>query len=217
MKIRPISFVPGPEQCETAQLFDFGSRFRKSSSMSQTWKHPQLGEFKHNGGFGWMRDFPLPAFGIFNWEADDTGSSANFELIFEGESNEAPSDAAVEVGALVVANQSKLATLITHTLWEGFNGRGPKSGMWWHGELSSVAESFRCYGLPAPSVPDSLPRGMRLSGIGIYKAYDGIEKPLALIVFSAVFEIEHNVGILTDGRCILGVGSATDVSLYESQ
>jgi hypothetical protein len=185
--------------------------------MSQTWKHPELGEFKHNGGFGWRRDCALPAFSIFNWETDDAGSSANYELIFEGESNEEPSAAAAEIGALVVANQSKLATLITHTLWEDFNGRGPESGMWWHGELSSIAEWFKSYVLPALSGPDDLPRGMHLSGIGIYKVYDGIDKPVALIVFSAVFEIEHNVGILTDGRNILGVGSATDVSLYGSQ
>ena len=116
----------------------FGSQLRKTSYMSQTWKHPELGEFKHNGGFGWSRDCPLPAFSVFNWEADDAESPAKYELIFEGDSNEEPSAAAAEIGALVVANQSKLATLITHTLWEDFNGRGPESGMWWHGKPGST-------------------------------------------------------------------------------
>ena len=56
---------------------------------------------------------------------------------------------------------------------------------------------------------------MRLSQIAIRKQIHGYERPVVEMSFAAAFEEEHGVGILTDGKTILGTGYQSSVSLFK--
>jgi hypothetical protein len=128
-----------------------------------------------------------------------------------------PSAAAVKLALRVIANQAELPALVTSALWEEFNGRGPKSEMWWHGDMGQVAENFGYADRPAPTRPDDLPPVMRFTGLTIRESLYEYKKPIAELTFSAVFEEEHGVGILTDGNTILGTGYSCQASPYDLQ
>jgi hypothetical protein len=51
---------------------------------------------------------------------------------------------------------------------------------------------------------------MRFASITIRRP-DGRKRPLAELSFHAAFEEEHGVGILTDGRQVVGIGYLADV------
>src|SRR5438046_2625517 len=101
--------------------------------MSQAWKHPQLGTFKLDKKRDcWVGTRSLPAFKVFKWEVKSAKAAAQHELRFRNAAGREPSAGAVKLALNVIANQSKLPSLVASTLWEEFNGRGPKSEMWWH-------------------------------------------------------------------------------------
>lgn len=185
--------------------------------MSGTWKHPELGTFKHDGEFGWEGQCDLPTFDAFKWEATGNQPPGKYDLTFESESEDEPNPAAVALASRVIANQSKLPSLITKALWEDFNGQGPKSGMWWHGHLDQLAENFKWRDFPCPCGPDDLLAAMRFHGIAVPKEIYGGKVLMAKLAFGALFEYEHGVGILTDGRKVLGAGYSYDVSPYEAK
>jgi predicted DNA-binding WGR domain protein len=175
-----------------------------------TWEHPKLGRFTYDG-MAWTRTVKTPAFKPFRYE----GSSSKCELSFEtDDEDELPAPDAVAVAERVLANQDALAAKVTAALWDDFTGRGPKSGMYWHGDLDAVAEGMEfAEGLKPPTKAADLPRLMQLSGITVRKPRRQ-DKPLAELSFSAAFEEEHGVGILTDGKSIVGIGYASDVTPF---
>jgi hypothetical protein len=146
-------------------------------------------------------------------EGDDDGlPGGKYELEFEADDKkDLPTEEAVAVALRVIANNAALVPKITKALWEDFNGRGPDSGMWWHGDMDQVAQGMD---RPPPRGPDDLLALMVATGIVIHKEVDGYERPVAEITFGAVFEEEHGVGILTDGRDVLGTGYIADVTPY---
>ncbi|MBC7806878.1 MAG: hypothetical protein H7145_12085, partial [Akkermansiaceae bacterium] len=181
----------------------------------KTWDHPQWGQFRYSGG-AWEGSVSAPGFDAF---AHDTGyrnvdmAAGEYELGFEADGeSDLPSEAAMAVAAGVIANPAALVSRITAALWDDFNGRGPDSGMWWHGDLDTVREGIE----PAPEGPDDLPQLMRLNRVVILKTIEEYRKPVARLDFGAAFEEEHGVSILTDGQAILGAGNEIEVSPYAS-
>jgi hypothetical protein len=102
-------------------------------------------------------------------------------------------------------------------LWNDFTGRGPRTGVWWHGSMDELTEVLQGVAdLPPPAKPDDIPAYLQLFQINIRNdvhQYDGL---VAELCFHAPFEEEHNVGILTDGQEIIGIGHHLDVSPFGS-
>jgi hypothetical protein len=185
--------------------------------MKPTWKHPQLGTFTHDGELGWVGVGKLPAFDIFTWETEDEPPNGKYEVMFDSEDATEPSAAAAALAVSVITHQKQLAQLVIQALWDDFNGRGPKSGMWWSGDMKQVEEVFGYDDRPAPSGPNDLLSAMRFTGVTIREEIYDYEGPVAELHFAAVFEEEHAVGILTDGSKIIGTGYSSDVTPFESE
>ena len=177
-----------------------------------TWEHPELGRFEHDG-VAWTRTVKTPGFKPFRYE----GTSTKCELGFETrDENEPPSREAVAVAERVLANQAALVAKVAQALWDDFTGKGPDSGMYWHGDLDSLADGMEFEEtLKPPKKPADVPRLLQLTNISVAKPRRGQDKPLAELSFAAAFEEEHGVGILTDGRTILGIGYSSDVSPFK--
>ncbi len=183
---------------------------------ARIWEHPHGGSFTYANG-AWTGKVSAPGFDTFAYDSgyrDADLGMGEYELSFEANDEaDIPSDAAVAVAAEVVGNPSQLVSLIARTLWNDFNGQGPDSGMWWHGDLEMVCEGLE----PAPEGPDDLPGLMRLNRIMILQKIEEYQKPVARFDFAVAFDPEHGVSILTDGRTVLGAGNEIDVSPYESR
>jgi hypothetical protein len=184
--------------------------------MESTWDHPQLGRFKYDG-MSWMRIVDVPAFKAF---AYDTGfgnagpSKGKHELAFEADDEtDLPSPAAIALALKVLANQAELVATVSQALWDDFNGRGPNSGMWWHGDLEQVAQAM--HPKKPPTTPDDLLALMRVWRITVRKGVYGYDKPIVELSFDAAFEPEHGVGVLIDGQTVLGSGYSGEDTLFE--
>ena len=57
---------------------------------------------------------------------------------------------------------------------------------------------------------------MEFLRIVIHKEADGYKKPVAELTFAALFEEEHGVGVLTDGKEILGTGYMGEAAAFDS-
>jgi hypothetical protein len=186
--------------------------------MGKQWKHPQLGDFEYSkDDDAWVDSQKLPAFEVFTWELEEDERSDSFEIMFLSESGDEPSATAVKIALAVVANQKKLADLVPSTLWEEFNGRGSKSGMWWSGDMKEVAAGFGYDDRPCPKGPHDLLSAMRFARVIIREDVHDYGGPLAELIFAAVFEEEHGIGILTDGSKIVGTGYSHDATPFESE
>ena len=177
-----------------------------------TWDHPELGRFEYDGT-AWTRTVKTPAFKPFRYE----GSSSKCELQFEtDDESERPSPEAVAMAERVLANQEGLAAKVTAALWDDFTGRGPDSGMYWHGDLASLADGMEFEDtLKPPKKAADLPRLLQLTNITVRKPSRRGGETLAELSFAAAFEEEHGVGILTDGKAIVGIGYIADVTPFK--
>jgi len=177
-----------------------------------TWEHPKLGRFEHDG-MGWTRTVKTPAFKPYRYE----GSSTKCELAFEADDeSELPSREAVALAERVLANQEALAAQVATAMWDDFTGRGPNSGMYWHGDLNSLADGMEFEEtLKPPKKAEDIPRLMMLMNITVTKPRRGQGKPLVELSFAAAFEEEHGVGILTDGKTIVGIGYTSNVTPFK--
>jgi hypothetical protein len=186
----------------------------------KTWKHQDLGAFAF-GYLGWVTTRSLPAFKAFRYSSRPSGkSSSKIKICFSDA--EAPEDLptprAIAVAVKVIKNQESLAAKLKKSLFDDMNGRGSRSGMWWHGNIQSVIEYTADETGKRKPMPLKVPADLeRLLGdpmIVICESVYGYDKPCAIISFSALFEREHGVGILTDGVRILGLGDSVDVSPF---
>ena len=187
--------------------------------MAAVWKHQKLGKLKYDGGRdAWVGIINVPAFKAFTHSWDDH-VHGRCDLVLQAEDDtDTPSSAAVELALKTLANQEKLVKSITASLWKQFKGSGPKSGMWWYGGLDQVIESGEDENVPALKNASSLLAWMHPNGIIV--RHSGIRSevsPVVEITFSAVFEMEHGVGILTDGVKVLGTGYTYDVEPFEEE
>ncbi|HJT33419.1 MAG TPA: hypothetical protein VJ783_15355 [Pirellulales bacterium] len=185
-----------------------------------TWNHPDLGSFTFDQ-WAWVAIVDAPAFNAFAFAYDSEGGklAVKYELAFEAEGDkDIPSPAALELAAKVLTNQADLVPKVTNALWDDFNGRGPNSGMWWHNDLAQVSEEMKWW-FPQPrplTGPDDLLAAMQLSSIVVRKSVYEYDEPIVELGFSAPFEDEHGVGVLTDGRSVLGIGYSCDVTPFET-
>jgi hypothetical protein len=181
--------------------------------MAGQWDHPTLGRFAFDG-MAWVGTVSAPAFDVFSYDdgfGDERAPTGRYELAFGADDGtDVPSAGAVELAERVLADPAGLAARVAAALWEDFNGRRPKSGMWWHGGLDEVADSLEDVEVPTPKNAKGVMKVMRLSRISVRKGREG-RPPVVELCFSAAFEEEHGVGVLTDGGAVLGTGYQHDV------
>jgi hypothetical protein len=192
--------------------------------VATTWHHPELGEFTFDG-YRWVTSADVPAFAVFSYApryGDGRPPGGKCELWIDIDDDDAagePAPPSAEMLALVskvLAAQARLVPAVAAALWDDFNGRGPRSGMWWHGGLDEVADDVDP-ALPPLTGPDALCAWLRLSGIEGRNSGPRNEQPVVALSFEASFEEEHGVGILTDGVAILGTGYSGDVRPFREQ
>lgn len=180
------------------------------------WKHPTLGVFTFDY-VGWDREISMPAFRPFRYVwGGSLRSRTKFSLNFSAEDKlddscpETPTKRAIQVADRVIANQYLLAKRLLNAVWRDLHGRGPETGMWWHGDLATVHESIESsYGMGKPmplNVKEDLFDIMSVTSVSIENEVYRYEKPCAIICFDTAIDPEHGLGILTDGTRILGVG-----------
>jgi hypothetical protein len=178
------------------------------------WDHPDLGRFTYDGS-AWTRFVDTPGFKSFRYGGRSNVCELSFEADDEGE---LPSRDAVAVARRVLANHEALATKVAAALWDDFTGKGPDSGMYWHGNLEALAEGMEFEEtLKPPRKAADVPKLMQLTDITIPKRRRGQDKPLAELNFTAAYEDEHGVGILTDGKTIVGIGYSSDVTPFKKK
>lgn len=184
--------------------------------MSAKWVHPQLGKFEFDDiHMQWISEVSMPAFKSFEY---DTGysnarrSTGEHELAFEAEDEaDVPSPEAVALADKMLAEQKNLVSKVITALWTDFAGAGPRSGMWWHGDLDAVKEDLE----ESIESAEDLLTVLQLSQVIIRKGLPGYERPIIELSFHAAFEIEHGVGVLSDGDNILGTGYSFTVTPFK--
>jgi hypothetical protein len=197
------------------------------------WTDPQLGEFTFDDLCQlWETVVVAPAFDAFryHWNMKPTDPKYQppdgryaLQIIDKDGTTDRP--AAVALAQKVLGNQVALVGAVIAAVWEDINGRGPESGMWWHGDFSFPKGDTT--GLRQSSIincltedgfvldgPEDLKQLMRLCDIVIRNNVSGYNGSLVELGFDAAFEMEHGVGILTDGDQILGTGYRCDVDLF---
>ena len=119
-------------------------------------------------------------------------------------------------GLRLVSNQKQLASKIVTALWEEFQGQRT-SGMWWTGQIGQIEQVAEERGLAKLNKPDDLRPLLKMLAIQIGRLIQGRAQRVAEIRFNSAFEESHGVGILTDGREILGSGYMGEAAIYEPQ
>jgi hypothetical protein len=186
---------------------------------TKAWSHPRLGDFA--AGEPWVRKLKIREFAAFSYDTGysnarrSTGNVA-FHLRPQSINGElkVPTPGMIAVVDRILDDPAAIVQKVIAALWEEFNGRGPDSGMWWHGSLVKGSESFDSLGEPPASARDVL-QMLRLSDILIFNDEWNYSKPIAILSFSASFEEEHGVDVLTDGVTILGTGYIGDTQVWE--
>jgi hypothetical protein len=184
--------------------------------MAARWVHPELGAFEYDR-LGWVKILKVPAFKSFGYDCGWSTAPrppGTIILAFEADNEEdLPSSKAVALAYKVLANDAVLVAKVITALWDDFNGRGPDSGMWWHGDLDLVVEAMETEYRPRGA--GDLLDHLHLYCIRVRKRVGDRKRPLVELRFHADFEWEHGVGVLTDGKNIRGTGTCCDLRPFE--
>lgn len=180
-----------------------------------SWDHPVLGRVALDD-YLWRAGATLDAFRVFGygWRSAQEQDTWTW-LAFWGE--ERPTGAAVELAVRVVDNQASLVERVRSALWADFNGDGPRSGMWWHGELDEINEDG-FHGVDDDSLIEAesdLHQHLGRARVAIRDSNND-EPPIAEITFSASFELEHGIGVLDDGTRVIGIGYASSARPFRT-
>lgn len=185
--------------------------------MAKTWKHTKLGVLTFDSNLdGWVGKCELPGFKIFTLKPRTKKVATSVQLFIESPDGKAPAAKLVTLAEKVIVNQALIAPQIAPTFFEDFQGRGPSSGMWWHGDKEQIQYAFQEAGKPVPKAAKDFYPLMRLSRLLIHRGVYKYNKPIAEFTFATVFEEEHGIGFLTDGEKILGTGYADDASPFDA-
>ena len=191
--------------------------------MPNAWTHPKLGEFAADSS-GWSTTAKVPAFKRFSYDTGYSNTrrsrgSVHVALRYFMLNDPVPNAAPPEMVTLLdklLADPPALVDRVIAALWHDFNGRGPDSGMWWHGDTKTINKSFKSQGLPLPKKPEDLLPALQLTGVTVFKEWWDHPAPIGYLDFHAAFEREHGVSILTNADEILGTGySDGSVMLWE--
>lgn len=196
------------------------------TEISHTWSHETLGTFTYDY-VGWSRKLELPAFNRFRYVwGGGQRASATVELSFVAEDAgddrpEEPNGDCIHLANLIIANQHALNELLLEAVWQDLNGLGPSSGMWWHGDWPTIREMIRSGWKHAPPPPPLDSKDDLYSHLGNLRIYinDDNRNQLpgcARFAFDSAIDPEHGVGVLCDGRKILGVGYSYDSTPYRT-
>ena len=185
-----------------------------------------------DGGCHWETEAAARAFDVFTYKqgrkATDpprASSGRVYTLAIQEWDEAIDRTAAVTLLLKVLANRSALVAPLLQGIWDDINGRGPDSGMWWHGDLSFpvgdttglkrsvVAQCVEDDGFSL-ACPEDFLKVMGFKRI-VARHVHGHDGLLAELDFDSAFEMEHGIGILTDGEHILGTGYEFDVDLFE--
>jgi hypothetical protein len=183
------------------------------------WTHEELGSFSFDQT-GWSRTFELPAFEVFKYgnyrKPNEESGTSKVYLTFEGwDESDFPSEEEIAVARRVIVNHEHLLAEGVQFLFNDLLGTGPDSGIWWRGNIGQVREIIANYCDNRLENVDDLVCLLGQPRIFIQESGYGYDHPCAIISFESVFEQEHGIGMLTDGKRILGIGYQTDASPFE--
>ena len=89
--------------------------------------------------------------------------------------------------------------------------------MWWHGDLTTIQESINSAfaerkraALQLATITD-LHSVIGPECLVIRESTYQYERPSATFTFQAAFDVEHGLGVLTNGTRVLGIGYQSDV------
>lgn len=195
----------------------------KKKSAAANWVHAKFGQLKGGSG-GWSATVNVPEFALFSYDTGypnaprsngDVGLGMHYHLM----DAQVPATPPPEMVALldkVLADPRALVDRVVNALWDEFNGRGPDSGVWWHGNMKTINEQFDSAGLPPPKRADDLLPALQLTGLSIFNEWWDYPRPILYLDFHAAFEEEHGLAMLGDGDRMLGAGfGGGDVTLYK--
>ena len=87
--------------------------------------------------------------------------------------------------------------------------------MWWSDNISHVyevlGEGYRIWVLDSPLGLHSL---LGNPSVLVQECGFGYDQACAIIAFESDIDIEHGIGVLTDGQKVIGVGYATDTEAF---
>jgi len=180
-----------------------------------------LGNFQFDPMCNWWRKIvTLPSFKQFKFrEPGRNAGRSKIELFIEVPLEDSPSEEQIQVTLDVVKNEARLSAGAKQALFDDICGIGPQSGMWWHNSLSEVNEDIAELGpssLGPLSAPEDLENLLGSPSICIKPSHYGYDEPCALLWFSALFEPEHGVGVLTDGIKVSGTGYQMSVRPFRT-
>lgn len=188
--------------------------------MDKTWTHPRLGTFERDT-YEWTQPFKLQGFEAYTYRPSYQKAhldKVHLSFDIEDESPGPPAPQAVEIMVRIVDNAALLAGKVHLALWDDFMGKGPGSETWWHGDLDEVMDIYEDLDedLPALKSAADIPPWLGLSTIRVNPHWGLDDRYLGELVFNAVFEEEHGLGILTDGNEILGIGFSGDIVPFKT-
>jgi hypothetical protein len=183
--------------------------------VAKNWKHPKLGQFTAHKSGHWSRQMNVPAFAAFSY---DTGysnahrSTGDITFTFSpwlaNDHLDAPTPGMIAVAEKILDDPKKTVQMVAEALWQDFNGRGPDSGMWWHGEMDEIFPTFEELKLPPPTRGEDVLNLLNPDGIDVFDRSWDLPDPVAYLQFHAAFEQEHGLTLLSNGDAILGIGYA---------
>ena len=194
-------------------------RYAAKPYIMTKWTHPELGTFKFDD-IEWVKQYDFPAFKPFSyrWHGRNVGRS-KIKLAFEADDEtDLPSKQAVVIAKRVIKNQETLSKRIAKAVWNDLRGNGEDSGMWWHGDTETINEmidsGFNGRKRKPFEKADDVYHLIGGPSVWIRESIWLYEKPSATITFEAAFDVEHGLGVLTDGNRVVGTGYQTSVTPY---
>ena len=192
------------------------------------WNHPTLGKFIA-GYTGWQRDFHLPALSRCTYEWGGgfrVQSNTTVEFAFPDDFDEDedelvyPQPTAATLAETVIRDIEKLVDRCLDAIYAELTGCGIKSMMWWNGDLATINERITSVfsgRIDAPTTLGTRDDLLSLLGNASIRIRDSayqFEFPHAIFQFSAAFDDEHGIGVVTDGKSMLGSGYQNDPFPY---
>lgn len=197
--------------------------------MSRTWTHPRLGTLEHDD-IWWRREVVIPSLDTFTYidaaVRDYRSTREPFELVLQCDSEtEQPTEEMAALAATILATESGIMQKAMEAIWSDLNGQGPDSGMWWHGDLpcayrggnwaSAVHESLTSWKLHVPKCPDDLKKVLEPKDLTVRREFSQPKPWIGELNFHAGFDVEHGVGVLTDGIDVLGIGYSSTARRFK--
>ncbi len=193
--------------------------------ITHTWEHPTLGTFDYDF-VGWSRELEIPSFAQYGYvRGGGYKLGQKVKLSFESEDRGddrpiEPSNDAILLANKIISNQQSLNERVLNAVWEDLNGRGPDTGMWWHGDRHTIHEAIHSEWRSTPPPLDAKQDLYKLMGracIYVKPNHQDYKRICSLIAFDSAIAPGHGIGVLCDGQRILGVGYSYCVSLYRNE